>query len=145
MYSVKSVKSEFHTRWIYAAAALATIALGLLVHFHGAGLGNTLQDKMGDALWAAMIFWWVGLAAPGARLLVRSGVASAICGAVELSQLIHSPALDSLRATLPGRLMLGSGFDPRDLLAYAVGVVGAALVETGIRRGRGIDGETAME
>jgi hypothetical protein len=53
----------------------------------------------------------------------------AICFAVELSQLYHAPALDALRETTAGHLVLGSGFDPRDLIAYAAGVCAAALVD----------------
>jgi hypothetical protein len=36
-----------------------------------------------------------------------------------------------------GHLVLGSGFDPRDLVAYALGVAGAALLEAAVlARGR---------
>jgi len=59
----------------------------------------------------------------------RIVVAVAICFAVELSQLLHTPELDSLRRTTVGQLTLGSGFDVRDLLSYTVGVLAAALFE----------------
>jgi hypothetical protein len=49
-----------------------------------------------------------------------------VCFAVETSQLYHGPVIDSIRATLPGHLVLGSNFDPRDLVAYVFGVLGAA-------------------
>jgi hypothetical protein len=44
------------------------------------------------------------------------------CFAVEFSQLIHLPMLDALRRTTLGYLVLGSGFDRRDLAGYAGGV-----------------------
>ena len=116
-------------RMIYIAAALATIALGLFVHLRGEALGPVTRDVVGDALWAAMIAWWAGALAPRARLAVRSAGAYAVCAAVELSQLVHTPALDAVRATRVGHLLLGSGFDPRDLAAYALGIAGAALLE----------------
>ena len=123
-------------RGVYVALALGTIGVGLLVHWHGLGLGPTARDVLGDALWAVMVAWWVGALAPGARLGVRSAVALAVCVAVEVSQLAHTPALDALRRTRAGHLVLGSGFDPRDLAAYALGVAGAALlVRTVARRG----------
>lgn len=117
----------------YAALALATIVVGLAVHLHGASLGGVTRDVLGDALWAMMITWWMGALAPDVALLRRGMLAYAICGAVELSQLYHTPALDAVRATLIGHLMIGSGFDPRDLLAYALGVGGAGLLEIAAR------------
>ena len=121
----------------YVAAALATIAVGLLVHLRGGALGPAARDVIGDALWAAMIAWWVGALAPGARLVRRCSVAYAVCVVVEVSQLYHTPWLDALRATGLGHLVLGSGFDPRDLAAYGLGVAGAALLEAAVvARGR---------
>lgn len=118
----------------FVALALGTIALGLVVHLGGAALPPSLRDPLGDALWAAMIAWWLGAAAPRARLPARSLVAVAICWAVEASQLYHAPAVDALRATTLGHLVLGSDFDPRDLAAYALGVAVAAMLERAFRR-----------
>ena len=122
------------TRLVYVALALATIVLGLSVHLYGGALGPTLRDVLGDVIWGAMIAWWVGAIAPGSSLPVRIIVATTICFAVELSQLLHTPELDSLRRTTVGQLTLGSGFDVRDLLAYAFGVFAAALIERTVLR-----------
>ena len=116
-------------RVTFIALACATIAGGLLVHLRGAALGFAARDMLGDALWAAMIAWWVGALAPGARLAVRSAIAYAVCACVETSQLYHAPVLDAARATQVGHFVLGSGFDPRDFMAYAAGVALAALLE----------------
>jgi hypothetical protein len=125
------------TRTSYIAAALVTITAGLLVHLRGEALAPAARDVIGDALWAAMIAWWVGALVPSARLLRRSAAAYAICVVVEVSQLYHTPWLDALRATTMGHLVLGSGFDPRDLLAYALGVAGAVFLEAAVlARGR---------
>jgi hypothetical protein len=129
------VSGRLSSRIWFVALAAGTIALGLWVHRGGLGLGATARDVLGDALWAAMMAWWVGAAAPGARLMTRSGVALGICLAVELSQLIHGSAIDTMRRTTLGSLVLGSGFDWRDLLAYAAGVSVAAGLE-GLVRGR---------
>jgi len=102
-----------------------------VVHGRATALGAVARDVVGDALWAAMILWWVGAIAPGARLVVRAAAAYLVCASVELSQLYHSPALDAARAT-PLGLVLGSGFDWRDLGAYALGVLGAALLEAAV-------------
>jgi hypothetical protein len=113
----------------YAALAIATIGVGLLVHFHGGAIPAVARDMLGDALWAMMITWWLGALAPGAPAMTRAMSAYGVCAAVEVSQAFHTPALDAIRATTVGHLVLGSGFDPRDLLAYAIGVAGAALIE----------------
>ena len=119
-------------RLIYIALALTTIAVGLLVHEQGAVLGPVARDVLSDALWAAMIAWWVGALVPGVRLAVRSGAAYAICAGVEVSQRYHTPGLDATRATVVGQLVLGSGFDARDLASYALGVAAAALLEAAV-------------
>jgi len=118
----------------YVALAIATIVLGLAVHWHGASLGPVVRDVIGDALWAAMMFWWVSALLPDLRLGARGAVALCICFAVEVGQRYHSPTLDALRDTTAGHLVLGSGFDPRDLVSYTVGVCAAMLVGYGLAR-----------
>ena len=125
---------QLGTRASYIALALGTIALGLGVHWRGGVLGSTLRDVLGDALWATMVVWWIGAVAPGASLRTRAAAALALCVGVEMSQLYHTPVLDALRSTTAGDLILGSGFDPRDLVAYTIGVLFAVILE---RAGQG--------
>jgi len=123
-------------RIVFLALACATIVLGLVVHLHGAAFSPVTRDVLGDALWAMMILWWAGVLAPHARLAIRCTSAYAVCAIVEVSQLYHTATLDAVRATTLGHLVLGSGFDPRDLVSYAAGVALAALLEwTIVRRG----------
>lgn len=103
------------------------------VHRGGGALARDARDVTGDVLWAVMICCWLGALAPDARLLQRAVVALLICTAVELSQLVHAPALDVLRSTSAGQLVPGSGFDARDLVASASGVAAATLMERIIR------------
>jgi hypothetical protein len=119
-------------RLIFLVLALCTIALGLWVHGSTA-LGDVGRDIAGDALWATMIAWWIGALTPRSRLTTRSATAFGICLAVELSQLLHTPSLDAVRETTVGRLVLGSGFDPRDIAAYAFGVSLATICERAVR------------
>lgn len=126
----RGTPSALRERAAYVALAVATIAIGLLVHLRGSFFEPVTRDMLGDALWASMIAWWLGALVPRARLAARSAAAFAICAGVEVSQLLHSPALDAIRATRMGHVVLGSGFDARDFLAYALGVAGAALLET---------------
>ncbi len=104
-----------------------TIALGLSVHRWGAVFGPVAHDMLGDALWALMMWYGLGVLRPQATPNARAMATLCFCTAVELSQLIHVPVLDALRDTTLGGLALGSGFDPRDLLSYTMGV-GAALL-----------------
>jgi hypothetical protein len=118
--------SFFTTRSGYVTLALVTIAVGLLVHLEIVPLGPAARDMTGDALWAAMMVYWISALVPRARLRTRIVIAFGICAMVELTQLIHTPNLDALRATRFGHLILGSGFDGRDFIAYALGVAIAA-------------------
>ena len=123
---------SLRTRGSYIALALGTIALGLGVHWRGAALGPTFRDILGDALWAAMVTWLVGAVAPGVSLRIRAAAGLALCAGVEVSQLYHTTMLDALRSTTAGELVLGSGFDPRDLAAYTLGVFAAAFLERAV-------------
>jgi hypothetical protein len=105
------------------------MALGLAVHRRGGILSPAVRDVLGDALWASMVAWWIAAVAPTVRLPRRAAMAVAFCFAVEFSQLYHTPALDAIRRTTAGHVALGSGFDPRDFAAYAVGVLAAVLLE----------------
>lgn len=89
---------------------------------------------LGDALWAVMITWMIGAAAPALALRTRAIAAYAVCVAVEVSQLFHSAALDAVRGTTAGHLVLGSGFDARDFASYAFGVIAAILFERVVLR-----------
>ncbi|HET7457037.1 MAG TPA: DUF2809 domain-containing protein [Gemmatimonadaceae bacterium] len=123
-------------RLAYVALAIGTIAIGLAVHLRGTALPPAARDVLGDALWAVMIAWGVSAVVPAAPRRVRGTAALAVCWAVELSQLYHAPLLDTVRATTAGHLVLGSGFDPRDLAAYAGGVVVAMLLDAAAGRRR---------
>ena len=118
----------------YVAAALATILVGLAVHRAPVPLPPAVRDVAGDALWAVMATWWVSAAWPSAPRLGRGAAALAVCFAVEIGQLLRTPVLDAVRATTLGRLALGTHFDPRDLAAYAAGVVAAVLLDAAASR-----------
>ena len=122
------------TRRRYAAFALGTIVVGLAVHLRGSALSPGVRDVLGDALWAAMVTWLIAAIAPALRLPWRAAIALACCFAVEFSQLVRTPALDALRRTMAGHLVLGSGFDARDLVAYSGGVLAAVLLDLALRR-----------
>lgn len=121
--------SRLRHRLRYLALAVVTIAVGLAIHLGGRGLPAAVRDVLGDGLWAGMVFWWAGVLAPAAGLRARALAAVVFSYSIELSQLYHSPGLDAVRRTTLGHLVLGSGFDGRDLVAYAAGVGAAALLD----------------
>lgn len=125
---------RLRSRLWYLALAIVTIGLGIAVHFRGSALSTVARDVLGDALWAVMMVFGVSVLAPAAPRMVRGAVALAVCWAVEASQLYRTPSVDALRETVVGRLVLGSGFDSRDLAAYAAGVVAAVLLDAALSR-----------
>jgi hypothetical protein len=127
--SFTPVRGSSRLRLRYAGLTAATVALGLGVHLGGEALPPGARDLAGDALWAAMIYWIAGGLAPTAARSWRAAGAAALSAAVEGSQLLRPPWLVELRATRLGHLVLGSDFDARDLVAYAAGIAGAALLD----------------
>ena len=128
-----STPAERRHRIRSAALALTAMVVGLVVHWAGLGLNPVVRDMLGDALWAMMIFYGLGVLLSRARWGMRTALALAICFGVEASQLYHRPWLDAVRATLPGHLVLGSGFEARDFLSYLLGVAAAAGLERATR------------
>ena len=124
-------------RGTYAALGASTVVIGLVVHLGGRGVAPSLRDMLGDALWTAMMLWWVSVVAPRAPLWLRGALALAISFAVEASQLYRAPWLDAARSTLPGHLVLGSGYDTRDLAAYATGAAVAMWLDRVLMRAPG--------
>ena len=116
-------------RLLYATSALATIALGMAWRSHLLPLTPFLAKYGGDALWALMVFFIVRAVRPRSSLAWSAVVALGISFAVEFSQLYTAPWIEAVRRTRLGHLVLGSTFNPPDLLAYTVGVaLGCALV-----------------
>jgi hypothetical protein len=63
-------------------------------------------------------------------------IALLVAFGVEVSQLVHTPWLDALRATRLGALALGQGFVASDLAAYGAGVLLAVVLDVAMRRPR---------
>lgn len=106
-----------------ALIAIASIAVGLAVH--RLAPASDARDIAGDAIWAFMMFWWVSVLVPTWSPARRAIGALALSWLVEFSQLSHAEWLEAARATRLGPLVLGTGFDPRDLASYALGVLAA--------------------
>ncbi len=112
----------------YALALAVVIPLGLGSRKFGASLPWFIAEYAGDTLWAMMMFLLVGFLAPRWTTGRIAAVALGIAYTVEISQLYRAPWVESIRHTLPGALVLGSGFLWSDFVCYTVGVgIGTGL------------------
>lgn len=108
---------------------VAVIAFGLASRKFPFLFPAILGKYPGDALWATMVFAGLAFLKPQASTARLAILAFAISCAVELSQLYQAPWLTSIRGTTLGHLVLGSTFSWLDIVAYAVGVLAALLVD----------------
>ena len=122
-------------RGVSLAACILLVPLGLgTKRYHGLG-DAWVHANAGDILYAAFWFFVALLVWPRASLWKAGAAVFLYCTTVEFSQLLHTPWLDGLRRTLPGRLLLGSEFDWSDIGCYAVGIVVAAGLSALFRQG----------
>jgi hypothetical protein len=128
-YSKKPNRRRERNRWLYALLAVAVVAAGLFWRSGLIPLPGWLSNNGGDALWALMVFVGFGFLLPRASTLAVALLALGVAWSVEFSQLYHGPWIDAVRATIPGKLVLGNTFHWPDLVAYAVGVALGALAE----------------
>ena len=113
-------------RWGYAAATLALllteVAIALFVH------DRVVRPHGGDSLAVALVYCALR-AVTGLRWPVALGVALAVACLIELGQLVGLLSMLGLADVRVARVVLGSGFDPADFGAYALGALGVAVVE----------------
>jgi hypothetical protein len=83
----------------------------------------------GDALWAALVFMFCAAVLNRASTRGLTLLSLLIAWTVEFSQLYRAPWADAIRSTRLGHLVFGYTFNAPDLLAYAVGILIAALVD----------------
>jgi hypothetical protein len=111
-------------------SAVLAIAVGLLVHW---GMPGAAGDFLADALYAALIYLIVSFVVPRAPVLIPFALAFGFCLALELFQLTGIP-LAIGDAFSPARLVLGSTFVGRDILAYGVGSLAIAALDWAVLR-----------
>ncbi|PEU98104.1 hypothetical protein CN415_02135 [Bacillus cereus] len=109
-------------RLLYAMFTILVIILGLSSRKFAFTLPALLNDYLGDALWALMIFIGFGFLFPKIETKKLAFISLMFCYGIEVSQLYHAEWIDSIRATTLGGLVLGYGFLWSDLVAYTIGV-----------------------
>lgn len=114
-------------RLVAAGLAMVTVLAGLVVHF--AVPRGVASDVFGDALYAILLYLIVVFLAPRTRPAFVALAAGSLCVAIELFQLTGIPA--AWAATFPPiALVLGTGFDARDIVIYLVAVAGAGFADS---------------
>ncbi|WP_436864624.1 DUF2809 domain-containing protein [Bacillus fungorum] len=109
-------------RLLYALFTIVVIILGLSSRKFAFALPALLNDYLGDALWALMIFIGFGFLFPKIETKKLAFISLLFCYGIEVSQWYHAEWIDSIRATTLGGLVLGYGFLWSDLVAYTIGV-----------------------
>ena len=105
----------------FLLAAVACIPLGLAAKRIDSGPFAWVSNEAAGAIY---VLWWSLLTF---ALLPRTSrrkivlTVLAMTGTIEVLQLFDAPILESIRATRPGRLVLGSTFSFRDFPPYIVG------------------------
>jgi hypothetical protein len=119
-------------------AVVVVIAAGLVV---ARGLPSSVfTDIAGDALYAVAAYTGLVLLLPRAPRASLALAAAGWCVAVELLQLTGLPMALAERMP-PAALVLGTGFDPRDLVVYVLAVLTAVSVDRAVSA-RLLPGET---
>jgi hypothetical protein len=116
-------------RFRYFILIVAIIAAGLLSR-----RSTLIPLWIGDMLYALMMYFIMRFLFLLRKPMFIFLLSLSICVAIEISQLLHADWINNIRATLPGRLILGQGFLWSDLIAYATGGVFGIAIDTIIRR-----------
>ncbi len=117
-------------RLLYGLAIILVIAAGLASRSASAKhLPGFLATYAGDTLWALTLFLVLGFIFRKTPTLTIAAAAVAISFSVEFSQLYQAPWIIAIRQTLPGKLILGSGFLKSDLLCYIAGIAVGVISE----------------
>jgi hypothetical protein len=113
-------------RRYYLIGAGILIAVGLVWRLAPLGMPAFPLKYGGSILWAAMVYFFVRAVWPSSLVRNASLIAMLVAVVVECVRLVQVPWLDAFRATLPGALILGRIFSLWNLVAYGIGIIGAA-------------------
>lgn len=111
--------------------AAVTVLAGLAARF--ALPRGTVADIAGDALYAVLVYLFVVFLRPRTRPTAAAVIAGSVCVAIELFQFTGLPRVWAA-AFRPIALVLGTGFDVRDIVVYIAAVIVIALVDEAIGR-----------
>lgn len=112
---------NFKYRLFLALSLLAIVPLGLALKFYPGPGREWVNNSFGGVPYN--IFWMLLLAFLVPKLSPKwnAWIVFVVICAVEFLQLWHPPFLEAIRATLMGRLVLGTFFTWSDFPYYAIG------------------------
>ena len=112
------------SRLINLAIIIMTIITGLLSRKI-----SFIPFFIGDILWAFMMYYVIRFISIKSEIIKVFIISLIVSFSVEFSQLYQAHWINTIRHTLPGRLILGQGFLWSDLLAYTAGCILAMLFQ----------------
>jgi len=92
-----------------------------------------IRPYVGDVLAVVLVYCGLRAVTP-LGVWAAIAVSFAIACAIEVGQYFHFVDRLGLGGSRIARIVLGTGFEPNDFLAYAAGAAGVALVEVARRR-----------
>ena len=132
-----NIAAQFcRSRFWLAILILLVIAIGLASRRGYVPFPAVLGNYPGDALWAWVVLLCVAWVRPTITRTRLAGWSLLIAFAIEFLQLYQAPWMQALRANKLAYLVLGNGFDPLDLVAYAAGIALGLAVDLGWERAR---------
>lgn len=126
-----SMKYPFRNRYYYTFLVCLTILLGLFSRT--TYIPAIIYPYLGDSLYAVLIYLiaaTVFYKKPSSTIFY---IATAVCFAIEISQLYQGETINDIRNSRIGSLILGHGFLWSDLFAYLVGTGASWLTEYGYK------------
>lgn len=117
------------SRLLYAGIIALVVAVGLPTRLIPEFLPDFMVNYLGDALWALVIFLFIGLLLPNARTRTVFLLALAVTWGIEFSQFYQADWINAIRAYRLGGLILGYTFLPSDLLMYLCGIGAGVVLE----------------
>ncbi|CAH2213113.1 ribosomal maturation YjgA family protein [Tepidibacter aestuarii] len=115
-------------RYIYFIFIIIVIIMGL-VSRKLSNMPEFIKSYLPDTLWGLMVFFVMGFIFNKSSILKVAIYSLVFSYCIEISQLYHSPLIDSIRTTTLGGLVLGFGFLWSDLVCYSAGILTGYTIE----------------
>ena len=118
------MKVEFNKRflWITITLLLVEVVIGVFVR------DTFIRPFVGDVLSVCVIYAFVRIFYSGKSYLLGIAV---LCFSfsIEFAQYMKLASILGFESGSIGYVMLGAKFDPLDLLAYSIGIVGCLIID----------------
>jgi hypothetical protein len=128
-----SNQPKIRNRISYFILILIVVLIGLASRNYSDLFPEWVKLYVGDTLWALNVFLILGFVFKKMSSFWLAAIAFAFSLLIEISQLYHTPWIDSMRTYKLIAVIIGFGFRWSDLVCYFVGVfIGVILEKTSI-------------